>query len=545
MSNTALPLPEPHDDTAVVIIDGFRGGPQDPGRRGKFGWMISGGVHASVILLAMIVVTTQREVPKDAVVTRNNPPVVPGVRPQPDQPHVTLDPPTPTLPSTTEIETSTPTSVDVSSDVSESETDDQDSEVPQGKPDALSSSEMGNPGFAMAMGTGSNSPGIFGERDKPGRKKGVKKNGGSEGSENAVERALKWFKRHQSLNGSWETDRYYQNCSTGAKCEPGGEVMGHGSDQNVAMTAYAVLCFLGAGYDHQVPSIHKAVVRKGLDWLLSVQKNDGYFGLRNYEHPIATMALAEAYAMTLDPALRAPAQKAVDQILAHQNQDGGKEGYAGGLGWDYTRPTRRNDASVTGWNVMALKSALAGGLNVGKGMAGSKQWLEQSWKASNATRQGEFKGWQEITAYDKSHFAYCWTSADPVAKDQPTGRESIGLVCAIFLGHTAGDAMVESLANTVLATQLPTKLPTNTYYLYYNTMGMFQVGGEKWRTWNATVRDLLVHGQQRGECADGSWDWSGNDFTGAESGRVLTTAYNTLSLEVYYRNERLADIRHR
>ena len=98
--------------------------------------------------------------------------------------------------------------------------------------------------------------------------------------------------------------------------------------------------------------------------------------------------------------------------------------------------------------------------------------------------------------------------------------------------------------DTVISTQLPKVLPTNTYYLYYNTMGMFQVGGEKWKTWNGAVRDLLVNAQRRGECADGSWDWASTDFTGAESGRVLTTAYNTLSLEVYYRKERLEDLRH-
>ncbi len=541
MSTTAQPFPESQNDPSLVIVEGYHGGPQDPGRRGKFGWMISGGVHLSVILLAAVAVATHRPEVVDPGYTRINPPMAPDKQPEPPKVHRDLVD-KPVLPTTDEAETPIVSSVEVPSEVTASETNDDETPVHEGTSDALADSALGGPGVAMLMGAGANDAGKVGGNPH-GRRTGVKKYGGSQGSENAVERALRWFKRHQSPNGSWETDKYYQHCSDGAKCEPGGEVMGHGSDQNVAMTGYAVLCFLGAGYDHQIPSRHRATVKKALDWLLSVQKNDGYFGLRNYEHPIATMALAEAYAMTSDLALRAPAQKAIDQILARQNQDGGKDGYAGGLGWDYTKATKRNDASVTGWNVMALKSGLAGGLNVGKGIAGSKKWLEQSWKASNTTKDGEFKSWQEITQYDKSHFAYCWTTDEATAKDNPTGRESIGLVCSIFLGHNAGDAMVESLANTVLATQLPQALPTNTYYLYYNTMGMFQVGGEKWATWNARVRDLLVNGQRRDECADGSWNWSGNDFIGAESGRVLTTAYNTLSLEVYYRKERLEELR--
>ncbi len=532
------PLPA-HDPETLVEVE-YADEVQVPteSRRGAFGWVISGSVHTAAILLAMVAVFGQRAEVKQVPPTRVNPQAVPDKSPEVVKPKRDVVEKTELISDTTEVDVPSPTSLDVPVEDSQSESESNDNQA-HGREEAVAEVETGgNSGF-IAMGAGSNSAGLFGGRDKNGRKRGVREHGGTPGSEDAVEHALMWFKRHQSPNGSWESDRYNQNCKDGVKSEPGGDVMAHGSDQNVAMTGYAVLCFLGAGYDHKIPGKHKATVRKALDWLLAAQKNDGYFGLRNYEHPIATMALAEAYAMTADPELRGPAQKAIDQILAHQNQDGGKDGYAGGLGWDYTKPSQRNDASVTGWNIMALKSGLAGGLNIGKGMEGSKKWLEQSWKASNTAKDGEFKPWKDISSYDKSRFGYCWTTNEPVAKDNPTGRESIGLVCAIFLGHLAGDTMVDSLANTVTAAQLPTAMPTNAYYLYYNTMGIFQVGGDKWTTWNNRVRDLLVNAQRRGECADGSWDWAAGNFIGAESGRVLTTAYNTLSLEVYYRNAQL------
>ncbi len=57
------------------------------------------------------------------------------------------------------------------------------------------------------------------------------------------------------------------------------------------------------------------------------------------------------------------------------------------------------------------------------------------------------------------------------------------MVCAEFLGHRSGDIMLETLGNHVVENQTPQKFPTNTYYLYYlyyNTMGVFQLGGKRW-----------------------------------------------------------------
>jgi len=57
------------------------------------------------------------------------------------------------------------------------------------------------------------------------------------------------------------------------------------------------------------------------------------------------------------------------------------------------------------------------------------------------------------------------------------------VVCAEFLGHRSGDIMLETLGNHVVENQTPQKFPTNTYYLYYlyyNTMGVFQLGGKRW-----------------------------------------------------------------
>jgi hypothetical protein len=418
-----------------------------------------------------------------------------------------------------------------------------ESPVAKGREEAVADTELGSTGAFMAIGAGGGGAGMFGSRTGGGKKRAVGKFGGSKGSESAVDAALRWFKKHQSANGCWDSVKYVDNCTEAPKCEPGTYANVGDNETTMAMTGYAVLCFLGAGYDHQTPNKFKAVVKKGLDYIVSAQKPDGSLGTHNYQNAIAAMALAEAYAMTGDIALKTPAQKAVDIILARQNQDlanapaaGATDPY-GSFGWDYSRPNARSDSSVTGWNVMALKSALAAQLNIGNGMEGAKRWLEKVWKANNPD-------WAKLDPYTgESVFSYQYYSDQPNGGKLGTsvGLSCIGALCAVFLGHHAGDPMLETLANTIANKQTPAAYPCNTYYMYYNTLAMFQVGGPRWKKWNGTVRDVLVNAQRKGNgCFDGSWDWEGTAFHGYAVGRVLSTAYCCLSLEVYYRYAQVA-----
>src|SRR6185436_3559632 len=122
-------------------------------------------------------------------------------------------------------------------------------------------------------------------------------------------------------------------------------------------TAMALLPFLGAGQTHR-QGVYKEVVRRGLYFLTSQMKTENHDGLATgnlaqgggalYSHGLAAIALCEAYGMTQDKSLMAPAQLSLNHIMFAQDPTGG--------GWRY-EPRQPGDTSVVGWQLMALKSA--------------------------------------------------------------------------------------------------------------------------------------------------------------------------------------------
>jgi hypothetical protein len=502
---------------------------------GAPGWFISVGVHSLFALIFYYAVWAtqeeQTELPPMKVTTIDPPPKKEEKKDLERQLETTVE-----INVASEADVAAPiNNLEVPLEEKNTSEDESEAEMNKGREEAVASSETGSTGAFMAIGAGGGSAGMFGNRNGGGKRRALAKGGGTRASESAVDAALRWFKRHQSPNGMWDAEKYPVNCTETPKCEPG---KGHGSsDANVAMTGYAVLCFLGAGYDHKTPNKYKTTVEKGLEYLRSVQTGEGNLGPRNYEHAVATMALGEAFAMTNDPDLKQPAQKGINVLIARQLKDGKGDAAYNGLGWDYVEPkAERIDSSVSGWCVMALKSGLAGGLNIGNAMDGAKKWLKRHWEASNP----DFKKLSDPYA-DTSTFAYTWdTTSDKVEVGAPGSgghdMAPVGALCAVFLGHHAGDIMLETLCNHVMKYQFPAKYPCNTYYMYYNTLAVFQAGGQRWDKWNNSVRDMLVNAQRKGDgCFDGSWDFEGTVFHGSETGRVLSTAYCCLSLEVYYR----------
>ena len=521
--------------------------------RAIMAWVISGGVHASLILLAMIMVFAAKQITKDTPPTRVSPIAPPEAEKEKPKKERTLEAKV-ELASETDSTVEAPTSnLDVPQEVSETESD-TDSPVSKGREEAISDAETGGTGAFMAIGAGGGGAGMFGSRSGGGRRRAVASGGGSKASEGAVEASLRWFVKHQAPDGAWPLLTYQQNCTDTPKCEPAERHRGPSDD--IGVTSLGVLCFLGAGYDHKAPSKHRAVVKKALDWILSMQQPDGEFKIEgqrghNYAQAMGVMALAEAYGMTADPALRKPVENGVHVMLARRVPANAKGKFPWVWG-DFQESSANGMAtSSTSWNLQALKGVIGAGLSPGDGWDSGKQWLQAIWEASV---RAEGKDPAKLDPYkDETGLAYRYNPAtgdismfrgERGPNKAGTGRGAhdlgcVGLVVGIFQGRQNGDPMIETLANYEMKYHLPTTYPMNNYYVYYDTLGMFQMGGDRWTTWNNTVRDLLVNNQRTGPgCFDGSWD-PGVHYSAKETGRPLATALNCLSLEVYYRYAQL------
>jgi len=344
------------------------------------------------------------------------------------------------------------------------------------------------------------SPGLKSRHTAANRTACVKKYGGNAASEAAVAAALKWLTAAQTADGGWNFDHRFGH-------DPGVRAADHAGDSTSARnaaTAIALLAFLGAGQTH-ADGKYKATVERGLEYLMTHQGKDGGMhesGGSMYSHGLSSIALCEAYALTHDKKLLAPAQASLNFITFAQDPVGG--------GWRYS-PRQPGDTSVTGWQLMALKS-------------GHMAYMQ----VHPNTIRGATKFLNSVQASGGAYYGY----TTPGKRSTTT---AIGLLCRMYLGWPRDrEALTEGMK--YLSAEGPSS--TNMYYNYYATQIMFQFGGEHWGKWNVKMRDYLVSSQDKDGPAQGSWHFDGGHGT-ARGGRIYNTSLATMILEVYYRHPRI------
>ena len=84
-----------------------------------------------------------------------------------------------------------------------------------------------------------------------------------------------------------------------------------------------------------------------------------------------------------------------------------------------------------------------------------------------------------------------------------------------------------------LMQELPRESRPDLYYWYYGTLALYHHGGEPWEKWNEALQSTLVGSQRKTGHAAGSWD--PRDPWSTYGGRLYSTTFSVLSLEVYYR----------
>jgi len=403
--------------------------------------------------------------------------------------------------------------------------------------DGISDAPFTGPSNNGMIGLGGGAGGAFrgrgGGRDT-GRGRGKRARG-------AVEDALKWLAAHQSPDGGWETAGFNKWCHYKPAAQ-GPDGLGKAL-YDPGVTGLALCAFLGAGYTNRGDHEFAKVVAKGLRYLKNVQDAEGCFGTRTsqhfiYNHATAALAMVEAYGMTESPIFKASAQKALDFIALARNPY---------FAWRYGVKPGENDTSVTGWMMMALKSAKL--INEDAVHRGHKAPLIIDAEAFDGVRT-----WiDKMTDPDYGRTGYIQRGGQPARPqhlidkfpgDKSESMTGVGILARIFIGEDPRKSEIIK-KGAKLCEKLPPKWDEedgsiDMYYWYYATLGMYQVGGSSWKSWNEALKTAVVDTQRHDTdfCMyKGSWDPKGP--WGEDGGRVYSTAILAMCLEVYYRYDRV------
>jgi hypothetical protein len=310
---------------------------------------------------------------------------------------------------------------------------------------------------------------------------------GGEGTEEAVDLALRWLADRQEPDGSWDPARFG----------------GAAGDDRTGGTGLAALAFLGAGHTHTAGP-YRETVAKALRRLAGDQQKDGSLcapGAPLLHHALATLALIEAYCQTDDESLKPAVAAAVGFTQFAQNASGG---------WGSAPRGGASDASVTGWQVMAQEQGRAKGfLTAASSLRQAMEWLDAAADAGG-----------DVTATQAAVGMFMHLAIAPMPDAARLERQ------ASQLAGTAPSAPLRSGAD----------LRGDLDAWYFTAQALFQQGGAAWDRWNAAMKPVLLGAQEKtGEHA-GAW---------GPSDRLGSTSIAVLLLETYYRYPRLGFVRTR
>lgn len=333
----------------------------------------------------------------------------------------------------------------------------------------------------------------------------------------SVEQALTWLATQQQEDGSFPTR---------AQGQP-------------AVTSLCVLAYLSAGHQpgegRYGPAINRAI-----DFVLECQQADGLFSFMipeaahrhqgashtaTYNHAIAGLMLTEVYgqvsrerAAKVDPAVRLALTVSKRQQEVPPKTDPKDKG---GWRYMYAIDTSRSDLSVTGWQLMFLRSAKNAQFDIPDQMVqDAVAYVESLYQPE----RGEFF-YGHSTAYNNDRYA-------------SRGVMGAGAL-SLALAGKHDTAMARKVGDWLLARPFDTYGATMHRYdrfhysAYYCSNAMAQLGGAYWQKFFPTLAKTLVDAQ----APDGSWlAESGEDraygscYPTALSVLTLTPAYQLLPI---------------
>lgn len=351
--------------------------------------------------------------------------------------------------------------------------------------------------------------GRLGDRSGAGRSAAVASGATTAASEAAVDDALRWLAAHQHNDGGWSFRLTDPHGPCKGECKNPLKNPDDAPTPRTAATGLALLAFLGAGHTHKSGE-YAEVVRHGIYFLRS-QAGETSFGidLQNgsmYGHGIASFALAEAYVLSEDEDLRDLLEGATMYCASAQNQQGG---------WGYI-PGGPGDITLTGWQIMALKTAEQRGITS---------------PTEVIPRAKEFV----LSLSNESRNRFGYKTPEP-----RLSTTAIGLVLQLYFGHQPDETpMTEGLDWLASKGPSPTwpveKGPplTNVYYDYYAMLALHHSQHVGRMDFARALRDHLLATQASEGHEAGSWHFE--DRYGSVGGRLYTTAMCALILQTPYR----------
>ncbi|MBR4603476.1 MAG: hypothetical protein IKO43_01385 [Kiritimatiellae bacterium] len=402
------------------------------------------------------------------------------------------------------------------------------------KPAAADTVAFVNSPVKMKSMVGSRTPGSIGAATRGGA------NYGDAQTEAAVMKALRWLKKTQRQDGSWDKGN------------------NNSASSPVAATGLALLTLLAHG---ETPASEEfgTTVEKAINYLITNQvqlkgrEGDMVWsysdaergGTGCYPFPIATYALCEAYGMTKNPDVKEAAERALARLVAKQSPTGGWNYY---FARDANLPSigahgAADDLSLGGWAIQALKAGKLAGIHI----EGLDECIK---KAIHCLKTRNFD--------KKLGFAYRGNGAE--RNTQGHGLGGVGCLAMQLLGY-GKESEVKNALN-VMDSWVPTfehevhphpgsYWNSPQYYYYYAAQCKFQAGmakgaskqdQDRWKKWNAEMKAYYPKQIKDGGEIDGPGGkkvkcgyWENKDVAGHSIRPVMDTCLAALQLMVYYR----------
>jgi hypothetical protein len=331
--------------------------------------------------------------------------------------------------------------------------------------------------------------------------------------EAAVNRALEWLARQQQADGSYPTV---------AKGQPG-------------VTSLCMMAFMAHGHLPGEPKYGQQIERAA-NYIVRCQKQNGLFAIVGpdgprihrgiaheigapiaYNHAISSLALSEFYGLgeaKRTTRIEQAIEKSIEISLLMQQWPKDREIDRGG--WRYIDDFDHEDSdlSVTGWQLMFLRSARNAGFDV------PDKPIEEAVAYVRRT-------------FSKEHgaFGYAAQTAEPRSR----GMAGAGILALANAGFHNAPESERSAAwllrhdfkkyNEIM--HLPPEWPNDRYHygVFQCCQAMYQLGGRHWQAFFPPVVKTLLANQQ----PNGSWAAESHHYD-AQFGNAYTTALIVLSL---------------